>query len=108
MPLWRNFPLVKRFGRISRLCIEGLEARALLTAPFVTSTAFNYQTGHSLAVTFSANVSGSLSNVDLVVYNLSDRTTVPSSKIAVGYNSTTNTATFAFSGFNGGILPDAN
>ena len=108
MRLWRNSPLVKRFGRISRIIIEGLEARALLTAPFVTTTSFNYQTGHSLAVTFSANVSASLSNADLVVYNLTDRTTVPSSKLAISYSLATNTATFTFPGFSGGILPEAN
>ena len=105
MQFWRNSRVVKRFGRV---LMQPLEERVLFAAPFVTSTVFNYQTGHSFAVTFSANVGASIASTDLVLYNLTDRTTVPTSKIALSYNSTTNVATFTFPGFAGGILPDAN
>src|SRR5438093_11169408 len=105
MWFWRNSRVVKRFGRV---LMQPLEERTLFAAPVVTSTVFNYQTGRSFAVTFSANVGASISSADLVLYSLTERTTVPTAKIAVSYNSTTNVATFTFPGFAGGILPDAN
>src|SRR5438874_3670226 len=108
MQFWQNSRVMNRFRHAHRICIEPLEIRALLAAPTITSAVFNYDGGHSFAVTFSANVGASVTNVDLVLYNLTDRTTVPSSKIAVSYNATNNIATFTFPGFSNGILPDAN
>jgi len=74
-----NSPLVKRFGRSARVFVEALEIRRFLAAPTVAATSFEFETGHSFAVAFSANVGASVSNADLVVYNLTDRTTVPTS-----------------------------
>src|SRR5438067_2408067 len=108
MQFWRHSRVMKRFGRESSISIQALEIRALLAAPAITSAVFSYDSGHSFAVTFSANVGASITSADLVLYNLSDRTTVPTSKLVVSYNSTNNVATFTFPGFSSGILPDAN
>ena len=79
----------------------------LTTQPTVASSSFALATApHRLNFTFRGNVSGSLGTEDLLLENLTTSQTVPSGSMSVAYNGATNTATFTFPGFTGGILPD--
>lgn len=63
----------------------------------------------SIKITFSENVSASLSAADLQITNLDTSAAVPAANIVyAGYDSGTNTATFTFTGFPYNALPDAN
>jgi hypothetical protein len=59
-------------------------------------------------VRFSENVSGLISPGSLVLTNLTTSQTIPSSNVAVSYDSGTNTAHFTFPGYPNGVLPDGN
>jgi subtilisin family serine protease len=79
-----------------------------IVPPSIASSLFNFQTGHSITVQFSEDVSGSLDASDLVLDDLTRASTVPSASIAVTWNGAINTATFTFPGLAGGILPNGN
>jgi hypothetical protein len=82
-----------------RSVVQSLERRWMFaTGPAVTSAGFAYQTGHSLVFTFSADVSASLGTSDLTLQDLTDRTTISSTKFSLSYDTSTNTATFTFPG----------
>ena len=73
-------------------------------APTVDATAFAFQTRQAVTVTFSEDVSASLSVSDLILTNLTTgQTFVPTS---VTYDAATNTATFTFG--SGAVLPRGN
>jgi hypothetical protein len=75
----------------------------------VQSGTFNWQTApHSVAIRFSANVASTLSLADVVVTNLTTGATLAKSSMSLAFNTGNNTATIAFSGIPGGILPDAS
>jgi hypothetical protein len=75
--------------------------------PAVTSSQFQFNTASQrLEFTFDKDVSASVSVSDLLLENLTTATTIPAAKIALSYNSATNTATFTFPGFTSGALPD--
>lgn len=79
----------------------------LTTQPTVASSTFLFNTApHTLNFGFRGNVAASLGADDLLLENLTTSQTVPTSSIAVGYNSGNNTATFTFPGFGGGVLPN--
>ena len=72
-------------------------------APAVSASTFKYQTSpHELRVTFTENVSASLSSADLTVVNLAGGPPIPTT--LSDYDVATNTATFTF----GSLLPDGN
>ena len=84
------------------------DAKLLRPALSVTQSNFVFETApHRLTFRFSANVQPSLSVSDLVLRNLTTNTTVAPSLISLNYDAGTNTATFAFPGYTGGLLPDA-
>ncbi|HWP40740.1 MAG TPA: dockerin type I domain-containing protein, partial [Tepidisphaeraceae bacterium] len=81
----------------------------VVAVPTVLTQGFHYLSApQRLTYQFSENVSASLSTADLMLQNLTTSTTVPPGSIALSYDPGTNTATFSFPGFAGGILPDAN
>jgi hypothetical protein len=59
-------------------------------------------------ISFNTDIGPSLSPVDLILQNTSTGMTIPSSDVALQYDTTTNTATFTFPGYSKGILPDGN
>jgi hypothetical protein len=76
-----------------------------LTPPVVTSAVWDWAgTSQKLKLTFSENVSQTLSASDLVLMNLTTGQQVPSASISLSYDPATNTATFAFAS----ILTDGN
>jgi hypothetical protein len=85
----------------------GADERVTSVPPSVVSSQFDYLDVQQIVIRFSENVSASLATGDLVLRNLTTSTTVPSSNLALSYDTATNTATFTFPGFNG-ILPDAD
>jgi hypothetical protein len=91
---------------MTRTIVEPLESRTMLAAS-ITAVTYDYQSGPVLRYTFSAPVT-SVSAQDLVLYNLSDRTTVPPSMFSVSLSGSRTTATFAFTGFAGHQLPEGN
>ena len=73
-------------------------------APTVDAIDFQFLNRQAVAVTFSEDVSGSLSVADLIVTNLTTgQTFVPT---AVTYDAASNTATFTFG--SGAVLPRGN
>ena len=83
------------------------DAKLLRPALSVTQSSFLFETApHRLTFRFSANVQSSLTVSDLVLRNLTNNTTVPPGSINLAYDTTTNTATFAFPGYAGGVVPD--
>ncbi|HEY2761165.1 MAG TPA: Ig-like domain-containing protein, partial [Pirellulales bacterium] len=78
------------------------------TPPSVVSSSFQHAGPQQFQVQFSEDVSGSLSASDLQLVNQTTGQTIDPSSIAVSYNSGSNTATFTFPGFAGGILPIGN
>jgi hypothetical protein len=77
--------------------------------PEVTSATFAFTgPGQSVDVTFSHDVSGSLSAGDLQLTNLTTGQVVPAAAIAVAFDATTNTARFTFPGYAYGSLPDGD
>src|SRR5207244_13188160 len=53
--------------------------------PRITTASFNYLVGHSATFTFSENVNATLAKTDFLVQNLTTSTTIPSSQIALSY-----------------------
>jgi hypothetical protein len=90
------------------IALDSLEPRKLFAAPSVTSASFDAQSRHALVFTFSGDVNASLDVSDLVVQNLTDRTTLQQDEVALSYNADTNTATFTFPFFANGQLPPGN
>lgn len=75
------------------------------TPPAVTGE--NYTLSNSaFAVQFNENVSANLNAGDLTLTNLATGVPVPVGDMAEAYNSNTNTATFTFPGYAGGVLPN--
>src|SRR5262249_13726715 len=56
----------------------------------------------------SANVGASLTSSDLALVNQTTGQTISTANIALSYNSSTNTATFTFPVYSGGMLPVGN
>lgn len=74
------------------------------TPPQVTANVVNLDAApQSLEFTFSEEVL--IDPADLTLTDNTTSQTVPTASIALSYNSATNTATFTFPGFGGGILP---
>ena len=90
----------------------GVYAQRYAVVPNVSSAAFQFNTApHRVHVSFDENVSASLGTNDVVLENLTTMQTIPSSELSLTYDSTTNTATFSYSGNASGIaglLPDGN
>jgi predicted outer membrane repeat protein len=85
--------------------IGAFEGPAL--APAVVSARFNYLTApQSLQITFNKNVAASLSASDLVLKNQTTSLTIPAAKLALGYDTNTNIASFILFGYPAGALPD--
>jgi hypothetical protein len=77
------------------------------TPPTVTTSQFAFETApQSIRITFSENVSASLSLDDLTLENLTTGQTIPSSNLALSYNTASNIATITFPGYEHGALPD--
>jgi glucose/arabinose dehydrogenase len=66
------------------------------------------QPPHRINLTFSENVSASLSTSDLALERVSDGATIPSSDLVIVYDSGTNTASVRYTGNADGVLPDGN
>ncbi|WP_428937404.1 hypothetical protein [Fontivita pretiosa] len=76
------------------------------TPPAVVSGQFVFNgEPQSLRFVFSENVRASLSAADLLLTDNLTGTTVAPEKIALSYDAPTDTATFTFPGFAGGVLP---
>ena len=75
------------------------------TAPSIVGSNFQYAGPEELQLQFNVDVSASLSASDLQLTNQTTGQTIDPANIAVSYNSSTNTATFTFPGFAGGLLP---
>ena len=72
----------------------------------IQSIVFHRDAAQSLVYTFSTALSSSVNASTLVLYNLTNRTTLQSSFI--GFSDISNTVTFTFPGFAKGMLPDGN
>jgi hypothetical protein len=90
----------------------GVYAQRYAVVPNVNSSAFQFNTApHRVSFSFDENVAASLGTSDVVLENLTTMQTIPSSQLSLAYDSTTNTATFSYTGNAGGIagvLPDGN
>ena len=75
------------------------------TAPTATAT-FVYLTQQAVKVTFSEDVSKSLTKSDFVLTNQTTNTTVSPSDMSLNYDTGTNIATLTFNGYPNGVLPD--
>jgi beta-galactosidase len=75
------------------------------TAPSIVGSNFQYAGPEELQLQFNVDVSASLAASDLQLTNQTTGQTIDPANVAVSYNSTTNTATFTFPGFAGGLLP---
>ena len=75
------------------------------TTPSVVGSNFQYAGPEELQLQFNVDVSASLAASDLQLTNQTTGQTIDPANIAVSYNSSTNTATFTFPGFAGGLLP---
>jgi hypothetical protein len=62
----------------------------------------------SVRFVFSTDVSESLTENDLTLTNLTTDQVIPAASISLFYDDLTNTATFSFPGFAGGVLPNGN
>jgi hypothetical protein len=77
------------------------------TPPTVTTSQFAFESApQSIRITFSENVSASLDLDDLTLENLTTGQTIPSSNLALSYNTASNIATITFPGYEYGALPD--
>jgi Bacterial Ig-like domain/Dockerin type I domain len=78
------------------------------TPPLVTASGFVYETSpHRITMTFSEDVQATLAAPDLLVQKLGEgggATSLPT----LDYSAATRTATFSFSSYPGGQLPDGN
>jgi titin len=87
-------------------------AVADVTRPAVSSSDFLFNLAqpagapHRQRYAFTENVAQSLEPADLVLQNLTTGQTIAASNVALTYDAATNTATFAFPGYTGGVLPD--
>lgn len=80
--------------------------QSVVDPPHVISSIFVWENApQRLEYQFSADVSASLSNADILLENLTTLMTIPMSAISVAYAVATNTATFTFS-FPATWLPD--
>jgi hypothetical protein len=90
----------------------GIYAQRYARLTEVNISNFLFQTApHRLQFTFNDNVSASLGTSDIVLGNLTTSTTIPSSDLSLSYDTSTNTATFSYTGNASGIagvLPDGN
>ncbi|HWP39604.1 MAG TPA: S8 family serine peptidase, partial [Tepidisphaeraceae bacterium] len=78
-------------------------------APTVAASLFEFESAQRFSITFDEDMAaGSIEAADLLLENLTDATTIPAQSIAVTYDTSSRTATFTFTGFAGGILPDGN
>ena len=89
---------------------DGVFAQRYGVVPEATALSFAFAAApHRLRLTFDRDVSASLGTNDLVVQNLTTMQAVPSSDFSVSYDTTTNVATFTYTGTTAGIagmLPD--
>jgi parallel beta-helix repeat protein len=76
-------------------------------APAVSQASFTFATSHLLLYQFSEDVRASLGPSDVVLTNLTTGTNVPTSHIALTYD-THNFAYILFPGYPNGALPDGN
>ncbi len=77
--------------------------------PRVTASTFDVdQPDMQTRLVFNEDVGASLNVADLVLQNLTTGTTVPAENLSLNYSTATRTATFTFSGYPQGILPDGN
>jgi beta-galactosidase len=79
-----------------------------VTPPSVISSHFQYAGPEQLQVQFSENVGASITASDLTLVNQTTGQTIATSSISVSYDSFSNTATFTFPSFAGGMLPVGN
>ncbi|WP_428938380.1 M36 family metallopeptidase [Fontivita pretiosa] len=79
-----------------------------ISAPLISAETYNYLTGPSLSLTFSEDVSASLSPADLLLENLTTGTTIPAANLSLVYNTATQSATLTFPGYSNGVLPNGN
>jgi hypothetical protein len=88
----------------------GVYAQRFAVAVEITSSEFHFATApHRLRFTFNADVSASLGTEDLVVQNHTTGQTLPSTDFTIAYDTTTNVATFTYTGPSpgpAGTLPD--
>jgi hypothetical protein len=84
----------------------------LVVPPTVNASNFQFATApHRISFTFSTNVSASLGTNDILLENLTNSTTIPSTDLSLTYDVGTNTATFSYIGNASGIpqvLPDGD
>jgi hypothetical protein len=90
----------------------GVYAQRYAVVPNVSASDFLFDAApHRLRFTFDENVSSSLGSSDVVLENLTTNQTIPSSQLALTYDSSTNIATFDYTGNASGIagvLPDGS
>jgi hypothetical protein len=78
-------------------------------APTVTTSHFAYEFApQSIRITFSENVSASLSLDDLVLENLTSKQPIPAANMLLSYEANSNIATITFPGYPYGALPNGN
>jgi hypothetical protein len=91
---------------------DGVYAQRYAVVPEVTASSFLLATApQRLRFSFNHNVTPSLGTDDLLVQNLTTMQTVPSSDFSLAYDTSTNVATFTYTGTNSGIagmLSDGN
>jgi hypothetical protein len=84
-------------------------ARDDTTAPTVSNSQFTYDAApQSIRITFTENVSASLSLDDFELENLTTKETIPSASLALSYDTTSNIATITSPGYPYGALPNGN
>ena len=75
-------------------------------APTASTPVFDYLTQQDLRVSFSEDVSASLSKNDFVLTNTTSSQVISPNDMSLNYNAGSNTATLTFPGLPNGALPD--
>ncbi|HWP40395.1 MAG TPA: M36 family metallopeptidase, partial [Tepidisphaeraceae bacterium] len=95
-----NFPWIAS-GRAVLLSTD-------ISSPSILAEEYHYLAGPSLSLTFSEDVSASLSVEDLLLQNLTTGTTIPAANLSLVYNSATQSASLTFPEYPAGVLPNGN
>ncbi len=91
-----------------RADIGAYEAAAPTLPPTVSSSQFNFETGHSISIVFSHDVQASFTTADVQLLNLTTSTLIATGTMSLSYLGGTNPATITFPGQPDAQLPDGN
>ena len=94
-------------SNLKTLSYTGFETGPIIddAAPYIVSQSYDDSGVPTIFVQFSEDVSISLSVDDLELTNITAAERVPSAYMSLAYDAGTNTASFTFPGYPGGILP---